>query len=239
MARYLSDNDLEAIAARVVRAYRNLPEVREAGQVLYVDAGLLLKNLLGLSIENRHLSEDGSTLGVTAFDEVGVEIFDGDEDLFFFVGKTVLIESDLMTEEQTGRRNFTLVHEGCHHILKMLYPQDYAAGVNARRVIRYRETGGCRTREERQVDRLASAILMPRDLVEQAMSIAGQSGRIDMLNARWRKKEYRSFCDMCYLLGVSKQALSIRMKKLGLLGEEHLRHPDEILNIVAGEDNIA
>ena len=89
MARYLSDHDLEAIAARVVRAYRNLPEVREAGQVLYVDAGLLLKNLLGLSIENRHLSEDGSTLGVTAFEEVGVEIFDGDEDLFFFDGKTV------------------------------------------------------------------------------------------------------------------------------------------------------
>ena len=147
MARYLSDHDLEAIAARIVRAYRNLPEVREAGQVLYVDAGLLLKNLLGLSIENRHLSEDGSTLGVTAFEEVGVEIFDGKEDLFFFDGKTVLIESDLMTEEQTGRRNFTLVHEGCHHILKMLYPQDYAAGVNARRVIRYRETCGCRTRE--------------------------------------------------------------------------------------------
>lgn len=239
MARYLSNHDLESIAARVVRAYRNLPEVREAGQVLYVDAGLLLKNLLGLSIENRHLSEDGSTLGITAFDEVGVEVFDDKEDLFFFDGKTVLIESDLMTEEQTGRRNFTLVHEGSHHILKMLYPQDYAAGVNARRVIRYRETGGCRTREEWQVDRLASAILMPRDLVEQAMFIAGQSGRIDMLNAQWRKKEYRSFCDMCYLLGVSKQALSIRMKKLGLLGEEYLQHPNEILNVVAGDDNIA
>ncbi len=239
MSRYLSGSELEAIAARVVRAYRKLPEVREAGQVLYVDAGLLLKNLLGLSIENRHLSEDGTTLGITAFEEVGVEICDEKEDLFFFDGKTVLIESGLMTEEQTGRRNFTLVHEGCHHILKMLYPKDYAAGVNARRVLRYREVGGCRTREEWQVDRLTSAILMPRDLVEQAMSLTGQNGRIDMLNAQWRKREYGRFCDMCYLLGVSKQALSIRMMRLGLLGEEHLRHPNEILNVIAGDDNIA
>ena len=59
-----------------------------------------------------------------------------------------------------------------------------------------------------------------------------------MLNAAWRRKEYEKFCNMCYLLGVSKQALSIRMMRLGLLGEEHLRHPNEILDIVMGDDDI-
>ena len=80
---------------------------------------------------------------------------------------------------------------------------------------------------------------MPGDLIEQAMSLVGQNGRIDMLNSKWRPKEYNRFCDMCYLLGVSKQALSIRMMRLGLLGEEHLQHPNEILNVIAGDDNIA
>ena len=210
MARYLSYNDLDAIAARVFRAYSKLPEVQAAGQLLYVDPNLLLKALLGLTIEYRHLSEDGTTLGITAYDEVGVEICDEKEDLFFFDGKTVLIETDLQE----------------------------AGGANARRVLRYRDTRGNRTREEWQVDRLTSSILMPRELVEQAMFLAGQNDRIDMLNAVWRRAEYERFCNMCYLLGVSKQALSIRMMRLGLLGEEHLRHPNEILDIVMGDDDI-
>ena len=238
MARYLSYNDLDAIADRVFRAYKKLPEVQVAGQVLYVDPHLLLKALLGLTIEFRHLSQDGTTLGITSYDEVGVEICDENEDLFFFDGRTVLIEKDLLADDQTGRRNFTIVHEGSHHILKMLFPKDYAGGANARRVLRYRDTRGSRTREEWQVDRLTSSILMPRELVEQAMYFTGQNGRIDMLNAVWRRAEYERFCNMCYLLGVSKQALSIRMMRLGLLGEEHLRHPNEILDIVMGDDDI-
>ena len=238
MARYLSYSDIEAIATRVFRAYSKLPEVQAAGQLLYVDPNLLLKALLGLTIEYRHLSEDGTTLGITAYDEVGVEICDEKEDLFFFDGKTVLIETDLQADDQTGRRNFTIVHEGCHHVLKMLFPKDYTGGANARRVLRYRDTKGNRTQEEWQVDRLTSSILMPRELVEQAMFLVGQNGRIDMLNAIWRRKEYERFCNMCYLLGVSKQALSIRMMRLGLLGEEHLRHPNEILDIVMGDDDI-
>lgn len=188
MARYLTYNDLDAIAGRVFRAYSRLPEVQAAGQLLYVDPGLLLKSLLGLTIEFRHLSADGTTLGITAYDEVGVEICD-EEDLFFFDGKTVLIEKDLQADDQTGRRNFTIVHEGCHHVLKMLFPKDYAGGANARRILRYRDTRGSRTREEWQVDRLTSSILMPRELVEQAMLLTGQNGRIDMLNAVWRPKE--------------------------------------------------
>ena len=238
MSRYLSYRDLDAIADRVFRAYSRLPEVRAAGPVLYVDSILLLKALLGLTIGYRHLSQDGTTLGITTYDEVGVEICDENEDLFFFDGKTVLIERDLLTEEQTGRRNFTIVHEGCHHVLKMLFPRDYASGPNARRVIRYRDTRSCRDREEWQVDRLTSSLLMHRELVEQAMQIVGQEDRIDMLNAVWRRAEYENFCNMCCILGVSKQALCIRMQRLGLLKEAHLRHPNEILDIYMGDDDL-
>ena len=232
MSRYLSYSDMDRIANRVVRAYTKLPEV-SISDFLYVDPELLLRSLLGLEIEYRHLSSDGMTLGLTAYDEVDLELIDdGVIELFVLDGKTVLIEKDL----EGGRKNFTTVHEGCHHVLKMLFPHDYGDSPSERRVIRYRESRSRRTREEWQVDYLTSSILMPRDLVEQSMAITGLKGRIAMLNSVWRRWEYEAFCNMCLILGVSKQALALRMKQLGLLGTEHLARPNEILDIWKEDD---
>ena len=226
MSKYLPKCVLESIAGRVLRAYSSLPEV-SATDLLYVDPELLLNALLGLDVEYRHLSPDGLTLGMTAFDEIGVELAEEEEELFFLDGKTVLIEKEL----QGGRKNFTIVHEGCHHILKMLYPRDYGCSVAGRQVIHYRNTHRQKSQEEWQVDYLTSLILMPRQLVEQAMGIVGLNGKIDMLNAIWRKQEYEAFCNMCLILGVSKQALTLRMQRLGLLGPSFLGRPNEILDI--------
>ena len=236
MSRYLSYRDLDEIASRVFRAYKRLPEAQSAGCVLRVDPALLLRGVLGLSIEYRRLSRTGLILGLTSYHETGLELPDETEDLFILDGKTVLIEKALLAEDKQGRRNFTIAHEGCHHVLKMLFPKDYGCGLDARRVLCLRETDGIRTREEWQVDRLASMILMPRELVGQAMYLTGQDGRIDMLNPIWRQKEYESFCRMCGILGVSKQALSLRMKRLGLLGEDHRRDPNRIISIFMEED---
>ena len=232
MSRYLSYSELDRIADRVVNAYAKLPEV-SISDYLYVDPELLLRSLLGLEIEYRHLSADGTTLGLTAYGEVDLVLIDDDKiELFVLDGKTVLIEKDLVG----GRKNFTIVHEGCHHVLKMLFPRDYGNATSERRIIRYRESRSKRTQEEWQVDYLTSCILMPRLLVEQAMMLAGLEGKIEMLNPVWRYREYEAFCNMCLLLGVSKQALALRMRQLGLLGTEHLARPHEILDIWK-EDN--
>ncbi len=231
MSRYLSCKDLETIADGIFREYSGLPGAYEDGRLLYVDPALLLKELLGLTVEYRHLSQDRTVLGVTAYDEIGVELCDEEEDLFFFDGKTVLVETDLLEGGQTGRHNFTVVHEGCHHVLKTLFPEDYAGSVDERRVLRYRDLRGRRSREEWQVDYLASSVLMPRELVENAMRITGQEGKINVLNPVWRKIEYERFLNVCWLLGVSKQALSIRMRRLGLLGEDQRRRPERILDV--------
>ncbi len=237
MARYLSVAQLSAIADRVLRAYKKLPEVNE-GPLLFVDPTLLLETLLGLSIEYHTLSRTGIILGMTAFTDIGVSVLDADLDLFFFNGKNVLIEADLLAEDQAGRRNYTIVHEGCHHILKMLFPKDYAEEMAARYVFRYRETQAHKSREEWQVDVLTSFLLMPKDLVIQAMDIVGLDDKIEQLNPKRRKPEYEAFCEMCSILGVSKQALSIRMKGLGLLGDDQLRNPYEIMDIFMEEDEI-
>ena len=235
MPRYLSAETIEAIASRVLRAYAKLPEVQENG-FYYVVPNELVHTLLGLTVEFRHLSEDGDILGLTCFDELGIEL-PGTDEWFYFDGKTVLIEEDLLKDDmQYGRRGFTIVHEGCHHILKMLYPEDYAGGINMRRVIYFRN-GGTQgsSREEHQVNALTAAVLMPEFLIRQGMKMVGLKGRIDILHSVWRKDEYDKFCSLAYLLGVSKQALSIRMRQLGLLGRDFLKNPGSILDILVEE----
>ena len=103
MPGYLSKAELEKIADRVFRAYLALPEVRSSGRVLRVVPELLLDGLLGLSVEYRQLSVDGSVLGMTSYEEVGVELPGSGEDLFFMDGETVLIETFLLDPSQTGR----------------------------------------------------------------------------------------------------------------------------------------
>jgi hypothetical protein len=239
MAMYLSKESLDGIAARVLRAYKKLPEVQENGYY-FVDTALLVKELLRLNIEYRHLSRDRLTLGLTCFDETAVEVFDGEEDWFFFDGKTVLIEEDLRgTSACVGRHNFTLAHEGCHHILKMLFPGDYIADVQARRILRFRQDGKAdNSFEEWKVNALTSAILMPEELIRQGLELVGLGGRIEILNAKYRPKEYEGFCQVCNLLGVSKQALAIRMRQLGLLGKEYLRNPYDLVNVYMEDDEI-
>ena len=92
---YLSRNDLEKIAARVFNDYKNLP--RFAGQqVNHVDPEILACELCRLSIDYFHLSKDGLILGMTAFQEIGVEVYDddGQPHIYDFDGRTLLVEKE-------------------------------------------------------------------------------------------------------------------------------------------------
>lgn len=94
--KHLSRFDIEAIADKYVQAYMALPDVRNT-QIYRIDPELLLEKVLGLNVEYQHLSYDGSILGMTSFTEMGVQVFeDDDNEAFFFLdGKTVLVEKDL------------------------------------------------------------------------------------------------------------------------------------------------
>lgn len=107
----LSRFDIEAIADKYVQAYMALPDVRNT-QIYRIDPELFLEKVLGLNVEYQHLSYDGSILGMTSFTEMGVQVFeDDDNEAFFFLdGKTVLVEKDLNFDSKLkGRKNFTLM----------------------------------------------------------------------------------------------------------------------------------
>ena len=225
----LSRNNLEAIALHLLRSYWQLPEAKYTPD--RVRPELLLSSLLHLSVQYRHLTRDGSILGITAFDQVDVEILgrNGPE-LFSLDSNTVLIESDLLGEEENvGRRNFTLAHEGSHHILNQMFPAEYSELTRARKVLQYRYISPVYRNPidwaEWQADTLASALLMPRALVWQNMNDAGFHG-----------PEFAQFKTICDRMGVSAQALALRMQRLGLLKQNQLLNPNSLLDIEM-EDN--
>ena len=66
----LTEEELEWLSRRVYRAYAALPEA-DGRQV---DPALLAEKLLGLRVDYRRLSRDGSILGITSPESVGVPV---------------------------------------------------------------------------------------------------------------------------------------------------------------------
>lgn len=234
---YLSRMEIEAIATRVVKAYQRMVEA--TGDVIQrICPEVLLQNLLGLNITYRTLSIDGSILGMTAFDQVGVRVYENKNPTHFYLdGRTVLIESALTDPDANpGRLHFTLVHEASHQILRMLFPKEYGPGVNQRRVYCCADSSILRNGkqvdwEEWRVNTLTAAILMPLDLLMKHMKAVGLGQKIRMLNRVFAPKEYQAFAAVAENLGVSKSALSIRLKQLGLWARNDLKDPYALVRI--------
>lgn len=234
--RRLSRNELQAIADRVITAYKKLPE-NQGKVLLKVEPEKLLKNLLGLNIDYKHLSRDGSILGLTSYADTEIQIYDeGEDDTYFIDDQTILIEKDLtLTKEQTGRKNFTLMHEGGHQILKMLFPHDY--GVHLREApVHYYRPGYERTKQVRdfgewQANTLASLTLLPEECITRCLFLFGFNEKIHMLNKLYATWQYDRFCDMATFLGVSRSALHIRLKELGLIEHDYYDNPYALFDI--------
>jgi len=233
----LSRKDIEDIATRVLKAYYKLPEV--ANKEKYrIEPELLLTELLGLKIEYAHLSLDRSILGATTTSEMNIEIYSGydSETTYSLDGKTVLIESDLRDDDtQYGRCNFSIAHEISHQILKMLYPHDYDATPQTAK-IHYYKSNSEKSKPisdwyEWQANALASAILLPFDVIDRGMFMFGINGKIHTLNKLYFPTGYEKFKNLAQFLGVSKTALAIRMKQLGLLENNQLDNPYELIDV--------
>lgn len=228
-----SRKDLEWIAGKVVAAYmRSLPVSKE--NVYQVDPEYVAEAIFHLSVEHFHLSRNGSILGMTAPTEFGVEVFNENmESCFYFLdGNTILIEQDLISENvPIGRYNYTVIHEVAHQILFHLNIRILPKTVLRQYPSQEWDWG------EWQADTLASAILMPESLVRKVMAYVRLPHRIYLLDSLLHPEEYRKFCDAAAILGVSKTALSVRLKQLGLLEHNDLFRPGRIMDIVGEDDD--
>lgn len=182
------------------------------------------------------LSRNGGILGLTACGEVDIQIFDDPRHPSYvhLDGKTLLIDQALIKEgANKGRYHFTLTHEACHQVFKMLFPREYAIPIRLRQIhyCTAVPTEDTDYWEEWRTNALASAVLMPEDIVRSNMFAFGLGEKISMLNRVFMSEVYNRFSDMADHMGVSKQALAIRLKGLGLLEREFLEDPYALVNV--------
>ena len=231
----LTRADIEWIAGRIVTAYLKLPAVQKELEGV-IQPGILIRELLCLSVEYRTLSWNGSILGLTSCAEVLVTVYDdsGHPEYFPLDGKTLLIDSGLAAEgANEGRIQFTLIHEACHQIYRMLFPWAYRDSIAERRVYfcTPHRSKGRRDWEEWRADTLTSAILMPPAMIRDNMAAFGLGEKLARLNRVFAPREYACFCEMAAHMGVSRQALAIRLKQLGLLEQDYLKDPYALVNV--------
>ena len=237
-ARYLSRRDLDGIADRVTQKYYQILGVGR-GKLTPIDPVLLAEEVVKLNIMFSPLCNDGTILGLAAFADVELALCMSDGNVYIKQLKNgdVVIDTMLQANGLIGRCNFTIAHETGHHILCKLYPKEYGPLCNRTSHIMYRRERKAHSWIEWQADSLASSLLMPQNLITECLPRFSLEKRIEMLNSVFRPKEYQSFCDLAEYLGVSKQALAIRLKQLGILDrrKDYLSNPYELISVYADE----
>lgn len=237
---YLSRYDIEMIAKRVITAYKKLPSLC-GQQIKMVQPELLICDLLGLSIDYHILSKNGDILGLTACSTTSVRIFDNPDspEYCYLDGRTVLIDKRLLSDRANiGRRHFTQVHEACHQIYNMLFPKRYVTNISQGQIHYCTNKRYVQDWEEWRTDALTSSILMPYDIVRSNMSDFGLGDKLHRLNRVFDPDVYHRFCEMANFMGVSKEAMSIRLQQLGLLDVNHLKNPYALVDIFLGEEEV-
>ena len=224
LMRYHSRSDLESMADQIIQRYKSMP--RFADQTIScIDPVALACELYGLKLDHYRLSADDMVLGLTADAEIEVEVQADDGTIFPYQldGNTILVASSLKASpEKRGRYHFTILHEVAHLILSRIYPEKQA-GLQGR-ILRYRAgNAACKDWTEWQADTLAAALLLPLEMVEQALCHFGlREEMTDLPRQKWPLPAER-IADMAKYLGASKQALIIRLKQLGLFRPEFIR----------------
>ena len=201
----LSYKQINDIAQGIVNRYRAL----KSHPCVNVNIEELLYHLYGFKIEFFNLSKDGSILGVYSSLPVGLSVFHNGKKCFVELdGKTALIEESLL-ENNIGRKNFTVAHEGAHYILNDV----------SGKVWFLRNELDCDKKindwSEWQANTLASCILMPEDSVRYLFGKFYCSEFVENISP-FRKELFAPFEAMADFFGVSKQAMAIRLQH-GLL----------------------
>lgn len=118
-----SRRDLENMSRKLLSQYLSYTQAQHDR----IDPEDFAKTMFGIEYEYRKLSTTGEVLGMTSFDDFGVEVWgaDGTLEWFYLDRYTALIDLCLTQEGQEGRRHFTMMHEAAHLILRIFFPAEY------------------------------------------------------------------------------------------------------------------
>lgn len=138
---------------------------------------------------------------------------------------TIVIDNYLNCPEQAGQKRFTIAHEGSHLIIDKVLDQPagahYRSEFDSERTYNIEEIRERMSTCEWQSNAMAAALLMPRFLVENALSRFTKRKVIPIYGETVLSLKSKSVIEgMAEILGVSYSALLIRLREFKML-EHH------------------
>ena len=225
---YYNDEALETIARKVISKY-DPTLLRKPSPIPVED---IMEKAYGLTLEFQYIRKNGRILGETVFEDAEVPIYEHENNegykLIPVKAGTVIIDASLLHERSnSGRLRFTCAHELAHWVIDKNYFTQLGETANlsssimdtefadefldyddlqrkdkiTAKVVRSSDTDDA---IERQANRMASRILMPKCTLKPAFHQA-------------RNNTPNIIGHLATLYGVSKQAMQIRLEEMGLL----------------------
>ncbi|MCL2409383.1 MAG: ImmA/IrrE family metallo-endopeptidase [Oscillospiraceae bacterium] len=225
----LSRNDIEDIAESVLRDYTK----QSAGKSIPIDIDGFTRQHLGLQVQYRRLSDDGSVLGLTAYRDVQVKLTYTDRIVTVSVSEDSILIDDTLHRERRGR--FTIAHECAHQLLAC--SEERRTGTSFRKAFKpgkvYSpcELKSARDWSEWQANALGAALLMPKFELLQILHREFWMPKFTMYGTRFNSWDYEAVKDLADRFEVSITSMSLRLKGLGFIDlkpESEYRDPLDI-----------
>ncbi|WP_250544581.1 ImmA/IrrE family metallo-endopeptidase [Canibacter zhuwentaonis] len=208
---------LDALGQNLVGKY--YPDLLTCPGALDIEA--LIEQHLELDAEFSYLSQDGTLLGMTCFEEKSVQVWDRERQTpRLQMGRPGLIFVDEgLFYAHAGRGRFTLAHECAHAIFHTASDVDEPIARATTETVAViecelpkRGVRQPRSWVEWQANRLGAAMLMPADAVRLLLAENGTQR-----NGNYYTLEYEEVQGMAEIFQVSTMAMNIRLEDLKLI----------------------
>ena len=218
MSNIISNRELEELGEGLIRHYLEQARVYMAGRCIDIEG---LANYLGLTIVfETFAEEDRDKVGFLADGITPLKIRKGGSIVSFcFPLGTIVLDTFLRQERESGRRRFTIAHEIAHFVIEKHNPvPQFHRVYDSEHGYTFEELKAHLTIAENQADRLAAVILMPPFTVDQALKDCNKGRRIKVYGQNvFAAKDRRIISRMAAQVGVSFSAMQIRLRELDLL----------------------
>ena len=218
MKQYISNKEIDELGKGIVISYQKKFVNGQLPDCVDIEG---IANSLGLKVLYESIAEeDLRKIGFLADGRTPLKVVrNGKVVSFCFPLGTIVLDSSLKKENESGKRRFTIAHEVAHYILNRHNPiPQFQREWDPEYTYTQEELKNQFNMQESQADKLAAALLMPEFIIVRALEKEGVIGGIRVYGNSVVSKEDRSRLDrIAERIGVSYTALMIRLRQFCLL----------------------
>ena len=218
MKKCVSNREIDELGKGIVISYLKKSGITQLPDCVDIEG---IAYSLGLKVYYESIAEeDLRKIGFLADGKTPLKVRrEGKTVPFLFPLGTIVLDSSLHRDTESGKCRFTIAHEVAHYILNRHNPQPaFNREFDAEYNYSLEELKLQFTMQESQADKLAAAILMPDFIVVRALEKEGAADGIRVYGDSVVSKEDRIRLNrIANRIGVSYTALMIRLRQFNKL----------------------